>query len=125
MHGATSELLGAPQGSGSLASYLAAIFMLKCEVLRILGLQLCALELAWLLERRQIYGDHLLRANEAPQRAGRDAEAKHLSLQALRLNAEVRAMQTEMVPETGAEVGEFCLSVWQLFGRIGRCCCPR
>ena len=83
--------------AGALAASEPAKVLRAAELLRIMGFQLCALELGWMLQQRQVYGDLLqcaamfskqLRAPAGSawrQRFVQLAEAEQLSMDALRL----------------------------------------
>ena len=101
--------------AGALAASEPAKVLRAAELLRIMGFQLCALELGWMLQQRQVYGDLLqcaamfskqLRAPAGSawrQRFVQLAEAEQLSMDALRLKSEVQTMKAELHEEKSKE----------------------
>ena len=83
------------------------------ELLRIMGFRLCALEMGWMLQQRQVYGDLLQLAAMFSKQLGTPdawqerfvqlAEAEQLRMDAVRLKAELQTMKAELHEEKSRE----------------------
>ena len=92
--------------AGSLSASEPDQVLRAAEILRILGFQLCALELGWMLQQKQIYSDLLQcaamqskKSGAAPawrQRFLQLAEAERLRMDAVRLKSELQTMTAEL-----------------------------
>lgn len=91
--------------AGSLSASEPDQVLRAAEILRILGFQLCALELGWMLQQKQIYSDLLQcaavrsKTSGAPawrQRFLQLAEAERLRMDAVRLKSELQTMTAEL-----------------------------